>query len=81
MRPRLRKSNGIGLKYVAILATLWTTPLLAVGGKRAKGGAGSSAIDPATLVRPLPPDKPPLRLLEMFYDTHEVHSPGGDRCA
>jgi hypothetical protein len=41
-------------------------------GKQAKGGAGSSAIDPATLVWPLPPDKPRVRYLEMFSNIYDI---------
>jgi DNA-binding beta-propeller fold protein YncE len=46
-------------------------PLLA-GGESKKKAAGSSSIDPTSLVWPLPPDKPRVRFLEMFSNNFDI---------
>jgi sugar lactone lactonase YvrE len=51
---------------------LWTAPVVAGGGGKQKAARNSSAVDPATLVWPLPPDKPRVRFLEMFSDNYDI---------
>ena len=72
MRVRLPKSNGTGLVLAAVLVLLWGAPVLAGGGSKQKAPPGSSAIDPSTLVWPLPPDKPRVRFLEMFSNNFDI---------
>ena len=72
MRVKLPKSNGIGLVLAAVLVLLGGAPVLAGGGSKQKGARGSSAIDPTTMVWPLPPDKPRVRFVGLFSNNFDV---------
>jgi len=72
MIVRLPKSNRACFLWAVILAMVWTAPVLAGGGSKQKAAPGSSAVDPATLVWPLPPDQPRVRFLEMFSNNYDI---------
>ena len=72
MRVRLPKSNGTGLVLAAALVMLGGAPVFAGGGSKQKALPGPSAIDPTTLVWPLPPDKPRVRFLGMFSNNFDI---------
>ena len=72
MRVRLPKSNGTGLVLAAVLVLLWGAPVFAGGGSKQKAPPGSSAIDPSTLVWPLPPDKPRVRFMGLFSNNFDI---------
>jgi len=72
VRVRLPKSNGTGLVLAAVLVLLWGAPVFAGGGSKQKAPPGSSAIDPSTLVWPLPPDKPRVRFMGLFSNNFDI---------
>lgn len=72
MRIRPIKAKGTRLATAVVLAMLGAGQLLAGGGSKQKAARGSSAPDPATMVWPLPPDKPRVRFLEMFSNNYDI---------
>jgi len=70
MRTGRLKVKRTRLATAGILALLCATPLLAGGGSKQK--RASSADAPATLVWPLPPDKPRVRFLEMYSNNFDI---------
>jgi len=72
MKVRLPKSNRTGLATAVVLVMLWTAPVPIKGGSKEKAPPVSSAPEPASLVWPLPPDKPRVRFLEMFSNNYDI---------
>jgi DNA-binding beta-propeller fold protein YncE len=62
----------MSLALALALAMLWTASVFAGGGNKQKAARGSSTTDPASLVWPLPPDKPRVRFLEMFSNNYDI---------
>ncbi len=79
MPPRWRRyvvhpiaGHYTSLALATVLVMLWAAPVIAGGGSKQKASPGSSAADPASLVWPLPPDKPRVRFLEMFSNNYDI---------